>query len=65
MHNPQNIFVFDNRLPRVFAVRQAQPAQAEDLPSPYQIVKNNLKTNNYITPIFDLKSREENISRQI
>ena len=38
---------------------KAQPAQAEDLPSPYQIVKNNLKTNNYITPIFDLKSREE------
>jgi hypothetical protein len=29
------------------------------LTNPYQLIKDNLKRNNYITPIFELKAREE------
>lgn len=37
----------------------AQNQTAEDLPNPYQIMAKYIKQNNYITPIFELKAKEE------
>ena len=41
-----------------FVVR-AQNQTAEDLPNPFQIAGKYIKQNNYITPIFELKAKEE------
>lgn len=35
-----------------------QPPQ-EELPNPFEVVKRYVEQNNYITPIFELKSRED------
>lgn len=37
---------------------QNQPPQ-DELPNPFQVVKKHVEQNNYITPIFELKVREE------
>ncbi|MEJ7863007.1 MAG: hypothetical protein WKF90_15370, partial [Pyrinomonadaceae bacterium] len=37
----------------------AQNQTAEELPNPYQILAKHIKQNNYITPIFELKAKEE------
>lgn len=34
-------------------------ASQEELPNPFQVVKKYIEQNNYITPIFELKSRED------
>lgn len=40
--------------------QNAQPNQsADDLPTPYELTRDNVWQNNYIAPIFDLKAREE------
>ena len=42
-----------------FIVQAQNQTSPEDLPKPYQFVKSYVKDNNYITPILDLKAREE------
>ena len=37
----------------------AQNQTAEDLPNPFQIAAKYIEQNNYITPIFELKAKEE------
>jgi hypothetical protein len=37
----------------------AQNQTAEDLPNPFEVLTKYTKQNNYITPIFELKAKEE------
>lgn len=42
-----------------FFIAAQSPNQPDDLPNPWQITREHIRQNNYITPIFELKAREE------
>lgn len=47
------------RMLSLAVIASAQQQSSSDLPSPYQLTKDDISRNNYITPIFNLKALEE------
>jgi hypothetical protein len=53
------LLILNLSAPLFFVAAQSPNQPSQDLPNPWQTTREQIKQNNYITPIFELKAQEE------